>query len=519
MPVEAPLAAPAAPPAKPTLAPGGASPGSPRPAGPPSLTQRTLSGMGWTGSSRVGSQIAQFVITAVLARLLVPADFGLVQMYVVFTGFAMLFVDLGFVGAIVQRKELDERHLSSAFWLNLGSSTAVAVLIAALSPAVAAFYGESQLVPLMIVAALNFIIAAPALVQIAQLRRALNFRFLAITEIVATVVSGVVAIAAAVAGLGVWSLVLLLLVASATKTAILWFSSDWRPKRLVDRTAVRELWRFGGNLIGSYTLSYWARNADNLLIGKVLGLTTLGLYSRAYNLMLLPVQQPSAIATNVMFSSLSGIQEDRKRVKRAYLRAVGLIAALTFPVLTGLLVLSDRFISVVYGEKWLDAAPLLSVLCIAGIVQSVQLTSYWLYGSQGRPDLLFRWNLISFPCVIASFFVGLHWGALGVTIAYTVVTAALAYPAVSIAGRRVDMSFLEVAARLRNVVLASGVMGLLVFALGQAMPSGYLPAVQLLLLILIGAAAYFPILLLLRDENLRELRGLVRRTRGGRVRS
>jgi len=107
--------------------------------------------MGWTAGSRVGSQIAQFAITAFLARLLVPADFGLVQMYVVFTGFAMLFVDLGFVGALVQRKEIDERHLSSAFWLNLASSTGVAVLIAALSPALAAFYGESQLVPLTIV--------------------------------------------------------------------------------------------------------------------------------------------------------------------------------------------------------------------------------------------------------------------------------------------------------------------------------------------------------------------------------
>jgi len=472
--------------------------------------------MGWTASSRIGSQIAQFAITAVLARLLVPADFGLVQMYVVFTGFAMLFVDLGFVGALVQRKEIDERHLSSAFWLNLASSTAVAVLIAALSPALATFYGEPRLMPLTIVAALNFVIAAPALVQIAQLRRALNFRFLAIADIAATVVSGVVAIAAAIAGLGVWSLVLLLLVSSATKTSILWFSSDWRPKWLLDRTAVRELWRFGGNLIGSYSLTYWARNADNLLIGKFIGLTQLGLYSRAYNLMLLPVQQPSQIATNVMFSSLSGIQDDPKRVKRAYLRAVGLIATLTFPVLTGLLVLSDRFIGVVYGDKWIDAAPLLSVLCIAGMVQSVQLTSYWLYGSQGRPDLLFRWNLIAFPCVLGSFVVGLHWGTLGVTIAYTIVTAVLAYPAVTLAGRQVDMSFLDLAARLRNVVLVSAAMGLLVFGLGKAMPGAFPPVVQLLLLVLVGAAAYFLGLRLLRDENFRELRALVRRTRGGR---
>lgn len=494
-------------------------PPPPAPTGPPNLTQRTLKSMGWTAGSRVGSQIAQFAITAFLARLLVPADFGLVQMYVVFTGFAMLFVDLGFVGALVQRKEIDERHLSSAFWLNLASSTGVAVLIAALSPALAAFYGESQLVPLTIVASLNFIIAAPALVQIAQLRRALNFRFLAITDIAATVVSGVVAIAAALAGLGVWSLVLLMVISSATRTSILWFSSDWRPKWLVDRTAVRELWHFGGNLIGSYSLTYWARNADNLLIGKFIGLTQLGLYSRAYNLMLLPVQQPSQIATNVMFSSLSGIQEDRKRVKRAYLRAVGLIATLTFPVLTGLLVLSERFIGVVYGDKWLDAAPLLSVLCIAGMVQSVQLTSYWLYGSQGRPDLLFRWNLIAFPCVLGSFVVGLHWGTLGVTIAYTVVTAVLAYPAVTIAGRQVDMSFLDLASRLRNVVLASAVMGLLVFGLGEVIPGAFPPVVQLLLLVLVGAAAYFLGLWVLRDENLRELRALVRSKRGGRAAS
>lgn len=477
-----------------------------------SLLRRTLEGIRWTAASRLVVQVAQFAITAVLARLLVPAQFGLVQMYTVFTGFAALFVDLGLVGAIVQRRDLEERHLSSAFWLNLMSAFILTSAIAALSPAVAAFYGQSRLIPLTIAASANFVIAAPSLVQIAQLRRAMNFRLLGIAEIATIVVSGTVAICAAFAGWGVWSLVFLSLSGSATRTSIIWFSTDWRPKRVVDRNAIRELWRFGGNLIGSFSLTYWARNADNMLIGRFIGLSTLGLYSRAYNLMLLPVQQPMTIATNVMFSALSKIQDEHERVKRAFLRAVGLITVLTFPILTGLLVVGDRFIGLVYGEKWLGAVPLLRILCIAGMVQSVQTTTTWLYGSQGRPHLLLRWNLISFPCVLASFVVGLHWGARGVTIAYTVVTALLVYPAVKMAGQSVGMSFLDLFARLRKLMLASAAMGLLVFIAGEAIPSTYPPAAVLLALVLLGAASYTLLLLLLRDENLGELISLLRRS-------
>ena len=240
----------------------------------------------------------------------------------------------------------------------------------------------------------------------------------------ATVISGVVAITAALMGLGVWSLVVQALTLSSTRAVLLWIASDWRPRWILDRRAIRDLWGFSSNLAGFNALNYWVRNADNFLVGKFVGPAGLGIYGRAYNLMLMPLAQISWVLSRVMFPVLSRMQSDTARVKQGYLRAIGVIGLVTFPIVTGLFAVAEPFVLTVFGPRWESMVPIVQILCLAGLSQSVGTTTGWIYQSQGRTDWMFRWGLASSAVTLVAFGIGILWGVTGVATAYAVRTRA-----------------------------------------------------------------------------------------------
>jgi O-antigen/teichoic acid export membrane protein len=479
------------------------------------LKNRTVTGVLWSAGASVGQQILNFAVTAVLARLLVPADFGLVATVAVFTGFVSLFIDFGLGAALIQRETLAERHRSSAFWMNLAAGIALATLVAALAPLLARFFDEPRLVDLTLVLSLNFVVGSLGIVQSALLQRSMNFRRLGAIGISSTVIGGAVAIAMAVAGYGVWSLIGQLIATTAVRTALLWAASDWRPRRFIDREAMRELWRFSGNLAGFTAVNYWARSADNLLIGKFVGATGLGIYSRAYNLMLLPIDQISTVTARVMFPALSRIQQNPPRVKRAYLRAIGIIGLLSFPITAGLFVVAEPFILSLYGAKWEAVVPVLQILCVAGLLQPVLATVGWIYQSQGRTDWLMRWGLVASAAIVSAFGIGIHWGVKGVATAYAIVIYALLYFAFAIPGKLIGMRFREVVLALRGPLVSALAMAAIVWAAGKMFPAGWPSAAVLFARFGIGALTYVVLIHAFALEPYRELKNLVReRIRG-----
>jgi O-antigen/teichoic acid export membrane protein len=475
------------------------------------LRAQTVRGLAWTGAGRVGQQLLQFGITVALARLLVPADFGLVGLILVFTGFASVFVDVGLSGAVIQRTDVTERHVSTAFWLNVGAGILLSAVVAALSPLIAAFYDNPSLVALTLAMSLNFAVAGIGLVPRALMQRAMSFHRLAVIEIAATAVAGTAAILAAVAGIGVWSLVVLTLATSVLTTLALWLCSSWRPHLIVDRAALRELWSFSAGVLGFQTVNYWSRNFDNLLVGKVLGAAPLGIYSRAYSVILMPISQVNLVTTRVMFPALSRLQGDPARAKRAYLRAIGLIALVTFPVVIGLFVEARSFVLALYGPKWSEMVLILQILCIAGLFQSIGTTTGWIYQSQGRTDWLFRWGLVTGVLTIASFGVGILWGLVGIAVAYTTRTLVLVYFNYSIPGRLIGLTFSEVARQVRGVLAAALTMGLIVWLAQRQLPGGWSPAARLLVGTSVGVASYLALVRLMTPPPYVDLIDLLRR--------
>lgn len=435
-----------------------------------SLRRKTISGITWSAASQVGRQAILFIVGVILVRLLSPREFGLVAMVTVITGFASIFAELGLSAALVQKRDVRSEHLSSVFWVNIAAGITLTALFVLGAPLIAGFYGEPMLLSLTMVIALSFVIQSTAIVQRTLLSKALDFRRLSFAEIGAATGAGIIAITMALAGFGVWSLVAKSIVSAVIMTTTLWLMSDWRPAMSFSWASVKELLGFSSNLLGEKTLNYWVRNIDNLLIGKVLGSGSLGIYSRAYAIMLFPLRNISGVIARVLFPALSTIQQDKQRVKRAFLRVVRVISLITFPLMLGLFVTAESFVLAVFGQQWSEMIPILRILCFIGVAQSIVTLVGSLFLSQGRADLQFRLGLFIKPMLIMGIVIGLNWGIVGVAIGYAAAVTVAQYLNLRFAGSLVDISYSEVLLELSGAFLCAATMGVCVYGVGHLLP-------------------------------------------------
>jgi PST family polysaccharide transporter len=356
--------------------------------------------------------------TVVLARLLTPRDYGLIGMVTVITGFLTLFKDMGLSQATIQREELTHEQTSNLFWVNVAASTLIALLTVALAPLVARFYGEPLLVWITIALAAGFVFGGFTVQHQALLRRQMRFGLLAASSVIAAVVGLLVGIFLAWRGAQYWALVGQQLAVALVTAITVWVFCGWRPTLPSRRSGVGELLAFGGNVTGFNVVNYFARNGDNLLIGKVWGSAPLGLYEKAYQLLLLPLNQINYPVSAVLVPTLSRLANDPERYRAAFLRALEKLLMVTMPGIVFLMVTSDWVVSVVLGPQWTEAAKIFAWLAVAGFLQPVGSTTGWLFVSQNRTRTMLHWGFIGSATAIISIVIGLPWGALGVAMSY-----------------------------------------------------------------------------------------------------
>jgi len=466
---------------------------------------KTVSGLWWTVGTQVPGQISKFIISVVLARLLAPSDFGLLAMVLVFTGFATLFSDCGFSAALIQREKIDDRHYSSVFWITLAIGIVLAVIVTGSAPIIARFYKEPRLLGIVALSGLTFPLSSLSVVQKAILSRRMNFRLLGIIEIANIVISGVVAIALAFRGFGVWSLVWQSLAYFIVQAVAMGWFTGWKPRLIFDRRAASQLFAYSANLTGFSVVNYWSRNGDNLLVGKFFGSAILGIYSRAFNLMLLPLSQITYVVSRVMFPALSRIQDDTPRVKNIYLRSISIIALLTFPLMLGLLAVADHFILALYGQTWAAVIPTLRIFCILGMMQSVFSTVGWIYQSQGRTDWMFRWEMFSGSLNIGAIIVGILIGSIeAIAISLVVAGFILAPLAIGIPGRLIGVTLSDVVRTVWTALACASAMAIVVLGVGKALPSTMPQAAYLAIQIPVGMAFYWLLLHLFKVSSYKE---------------
>jgi PST family polysaccharide transporter len=429
------------------------------------LRSRSIRG----GATTFAAQMLRFVLmttqSILLARLLSPRDYGVMAMAATITGFVAMFKDFGLNIATVQTAKINHAQVSTLFWINVASGVCLMLITWLTAPIAAWFYSDSRLVPVIMVASCSMPISSAMIQHHALLQRQMRFKPLAIVDLVGLGSSILVALLLAWRGAGYWALVAMALVNASVATTLVWTLCDWRPGRPHRDADVRHMLKFGANFAGSNVFLYFARNLDNILIGSYWGAEQLGLYSRAYSLLMLPLAQINGPIASVAVPTLSRLQDDPGQYRRYYCRAVNVLAYLTMPLIMLLAVTADLLIPTLLGPRWTKAGVLFQVMALGALVIPIVGSFDWLFISLGRTDRMLRFLAMTMVVYVIAFSVGLSWGAIGIASGYAAAALVLFGIQAAYATRRSPLKLTDLRDALMcpsSVTLAAALVAVLV---------------------------------------------------------
>lgn len=376
------------------------------------LKEKTISGMIWSFSDSMAGQVIQFTVGLILARILTPAEFGLVGMIMVFIAVSQSFIDSGFSQALIRKPDVSENDYSTVFYFNLLAGLIFFLLFLLAAPAISRFYNEPELKPLIRVLSFILIINSFGLIQRTILTRAIDFRLQTRITVAAAIISGSLGIYMALNGYGVWSLVWKSLTGYLIQTILLWICSNWQPSLVFSYRSFRELFSFGSKLLASGLLDTIYRNIYPLIIGKFFSAQDLGYYSRADQFNKLPSQNITGAVQRVSYPALSIVQDDPDKLKRGYKQVITTTMFITFFIMLGMAATAKNLIIVLIGERWLPAVPYLQLLCLGGMLFPLHAINLNMLKVKGRSDLFLKLEIIkkimAIPVIVAGIYLGIY---------------------------------------------------------------------------------------------------------------
>lgn len=359
-----------------------------------SLKDKTVKGVIWSAVDRFSAQGIKFVFSILIARLLVPEDYGVVAMLNIFLAVSQTFIDSGFGSALIRKIDRTEEDFSTVFYFNIVVAILFYLVLFFAAPAIANFYNTPLLESITKVVALNLIINSLSGIHNAKLSIAIDFKSRAKISIVSTLLTGAVGLWMAYAGYGVWALVVQSLFSSAIRTVMLWVVVKWYPKFVFSWKSFNELFSFGSKLLASGLLDTLYNNIYTLVIGKVFSPTTLGVYSKANSLAQFPSSNITSILQGVTFPVLSTIQNEDDRLADAYKRFLKIAAFVVFPLMIGLSAVADPFIRLVLTDKWGGAIYLLQIMCFWMMWYPIHAINLNILQVKGRSDYFLKLEII-----------------------------------------------------------------------------------------------------------------------------
>lgn len=467
------------------------------------MSDRRIASAGlWSTIDIVARQGVLFAVSIILARLLMPADFGILALLTFFSSLSIVFVQGGLSTALVQRQGTSRDEESSVFWWNLFASLLFAALLVAIGPAVARFYGYPVLAPLMLLAAAQVVLSALGAVQTALLTRALRFADLTKAGLASTVVAGAAGVGAALLGWGVWALAIQIVTMAAVNSLVLWWVSDWRPSFHFRLRTIRHLLAFGSWFSLSSALEVLYAQGFALILGKLYGARELGIYNRASGTQLLPAGILAAIISRLALALFSERAKDKAALRRGLKMALGFAMLINLPMMTGVALLPDLIIDVLFGEKWLAAAPILAILAWSGLIVPMHVLNLQAVLAEGRSSTYFRVELVKKVIGITAIAIGSFYGIFGLAYSYLAVAIIGLFINVEPVRRSLGYGVLAQLLDLKGVIAATALMAAAVLALKSAIDMGSAPS--LLLLTVTGAVVYCAAGFALRVRAFRE---------------
>jgi len=394
------------------------------------LRSRSIRGGAITVAAQAIKTVFHIGSVMVLARLLAPSDFGLIAMVMVLTGLVTRFKDLGLTMSTVQREDISHGQISTLFWVNVSFGGALTLLTIAAGPVLAWFYHEPRLTHVAWALSGAFLIGGLSAQHQALLRRQMRFAALATIELVSVFVGLTVGVVLAMRGWGYWSLVAQQLGMALILMIGVWIGCRWRPGRPVCGSGVRSMLAFGGNLTGVNLLNYLMRNVDKALIGWRFGSVSLGLYAKAYEMLMLPILQINTPLTAVAIPTLSRLQSKPDSFRSSFLRAMTLLVFVAMPVATFIVAAAEPLVLTILGDQWVATIPMFRALGPAAAITTFGAATGWVFISLGRTDRQLRMVSVSVALSAVGMAVGLQWGPVGVAVGLSVAMCAVRLPGI-----------------------------------------------------------------------------------------
>lgn len=382
-----------------------------------SLKAKTISGVFWTSLQRFSAQFINLFVQIILARLLMPEDFGLIAMIQIVMTLGQTLIDNGMTSSLIRTKEPDERDYSTVFYTNLCTSIIIYVLVFSTAPFVAQFFEQPLLTDLVRFYAISFIIQAFSAVQLARLTKQMKFKLQMILQLPATFIGGITGVTMAYAGYGVWSLVALNIVMTTTLTILLWIKTDWRPFLIFDWSSFKKHFKFGYKLTLSSLLTNLYSESYSLIIGKLFSSSQLGLYKQANSLRMFPVSNVTSALHKVTYPLFSEVQDDNERLKRIFKKITFLVFFTTTPIMLLAIVIAEPLFRLLLTDKWLAAVPYFQILCVAALFYPLSIYNLNIISAKGLSGLHLKLEIIKKTLSLIVLFFLLPYGMYGVVYA------------------------------------------------------------------------------------------------------
>lgn len=476
-----------------------------------SLKKQAIKGAFWTYSQQFGTQLISFLVSIVLARILLPEEFGLIGMIAIFMGIGTTLFDGGMTSSLIRSNNLDKTDYSTVFFFNLLVSIGVYAIIFLCAPLIADFYHQPLLTNVTRVYALSFVFSAFGSVQNTMLTKAMNFKKQALLTMPALLLSSCIALVMANKGFGVWSLVGMTLSNTFVLSVVLWGTSKWKPSWVFSKEKFNKHFNFGYKLTLSGVLDIVFTNMYQIVIGRFFSASIVGYYTRANQLMMMPVGNVSTALNKVAFPLFAEIQNDEDRLRSAYKKIMLLVLFIINPIIILMLVLAEPLTVFLFTEKWLPMVPMFQVICLSGLLYPLHLYNLLILQVKGKSDLFLKLEIIkkglAAIVLIVSFYYGLYgllWGQLLFSVLSLFINTYFA-------GSMLNYSMQQQLRDMFPLFVLVAFVGISVYALDYYVLKETLNIARLIISSFLGAILYLGISYIFKFDSLLEIKNIILR--------
>lgn len=474
-----------------------------------SLKKSALSGMYWTFIQQMSSQAIGFIISIILARILLPEEFGLIALLGVFIAIGNTLVNSGLGLSLIRTKEVDDDDYSTVFYFNLVISLLVYCIVYYTAPFIANFYNQPPLTNIARIYSLTFVISSLSVVQNTRLNKAMNFKQLTIISIPSLLISGATGVILALNNFGVWSLVWSAIVKEAAHTIQLWWYSPWTPLLRFKTEKIKQHFTFGYKMTIAGVVDTLFKDIYTIVIGKFFDPMQVGFYNRANTFRQLPIKSLGNILNKVTFPLFSKIQDDDERLKNAYKKVMQMSIFLVAPVLLFMAVLAEPLFRFLLTEKWLPAVPYFQILCIAGILHPINAYNLNILTVKGKSDLYLKLSIIKKILILTVVIVAINWGIYGLLYGQLFISITGLFFNGYFTGKLINYNVLEQIKDISLILVISFIPTALIYFIDKVFLINYHDLIRLLSGITLGIICYFLLTLLFKLAPYFELKSIL----------